>query len=236
MLIVAEGVAPTVAEVCFQTTNGKVHVRHLPGVGVELLTIDSDITQVALMLLNELGTLHKHTTGATGRVIDTTLEGLKHFYDSADNAGRGVEFTTRRLGFSRKVLQAVFIHAAEEVDAFALCMHIHVVEDFNDLAQADLVNLRTGVVVGHHLLQAGILTANLFKGMVDDLSYLRAMRLAGYDIPSSILWHPENMLCGVFIAVFLEAVAFVNKFFVTLLETIADIFKEDETQHHILIL
>ena len=35
-------------------------------------------------------------------------------------------------------------------------------------------------------------------------------------------------LCCIFVAIFLEAVAFLNKFLVTLLETIADIFKEDK--------
>jgi hypothetical protein len=32
------------------------------------------------------------------------------------------------------------------------------------------------------------------------------------------------MLCGVFVAIFLEAVAFLYEFLVTLLEAIADIF------------
>ena len=94
VLVITETVTPTVAKVCLQTADGKVHVCHLPGVGVELLTIDGDIAQVTLMLLNELGTLHKHTARTTGRVIDAAFKGLKHFYDGTDNAGRGIEFST----------------------------------------------------------------------------------------------------------------------------------------------
>lgn len=83
-------------------------------------------------------------------------------------------------------------------------------------------------------------TCKLFSisetGMIDDLSNLRTMCLAGYDIPTSILWHPKNMLCCVFVTILLKPVTFLNEFFVTFLEAVADIFKEYETQHYILRL
>ena len=62
VLVVAEGVAPRLAKVGLQTADGEVHVRHLPCVGVELLTVDGHIAQVALVLLHKLRTLYEHST------------------------------------------------------------------------------------------------------------------------------------------------------------------------------
>ena len=94
VLVIAKRVAPAFAKVSFEATDGKVHVRHLPCVGVELLSVDSHIAEVALMLLYELGTLHEHTSRTTGRVIDTTLKRLQHLHNCTDNARRSIELTS----------------------------------------------------------------------------------------------------------------------------------------------
>ena len=116
-----------------------------------------------------------------------------------------------------------------------MSVHIHVIKDFNHLTQANLVNLRTGVVVGHHLLQAWVLLAYFFKCMVNDLSDFWVMRHACDTLPTSILWNPEHMFCRIFVTVFFETFTFSNKLIVPFLETIADIFQEHKTKNHILI-
>ena len=92
--VIAKRITPAFAKVSFEATDGKVHVRHLPCVGAELLSVDSHVAQVALMLLDELGALHEHTTRATGRVIDATLKRLQHFNYGADKARRSIELTS----------------------------------------------------------------------------------------------------------------------------------------------
>ena len=224
MLVVAERVAPTFAQVGIQTADGKVHMGHLPGVGVELLTEDVDLAEVALMLLHKLGALDEHAARTAGWVVDTPLERLEHLDDGTHNARWRIELTARRLGLGGKVLQAVFVDTAEEVDALAMGVHVHVVENLHHLAQTDLVDFRTGIVIGHHLLELGILLPNLFECMVDDLSNLRAVRHAGNVLPPGILRHPKNVFGSIFVAVFLKAFTLFHKLVVTLIEAVADIF------------
>ena len=43
-------------------------MRHLPCVGVGLLTVDADFAQVSLVALYKLGALHKHAAASAARV------------------------------------------------------------------------------------------------------------------------------------------------------------------------
>ena len=61
VLIVKERVGIALAKIGLQATNGYIHVGHLPSGGIRLLTIDADIVNVFMMVMDKLGTLHKHT-------------------------------------------------------------------------------------------------------------------------------------------------------------------------------
>ena len=91
MLVVEERVGIRLSEVGFQSTDGHVHVRHLPCAGVCFLAIYADTRKLLLVVLDELGTLHKHATRAAAGVIDTALEGLQYLHDGADDATWRVE-------------------------------------------------------------------------------------------------------------------------------------------------
>ena len=45
------------------------------------------------MAFNKLGTLYKHTTRTTTRVINSALVWLQYLYKRADNTGRCVKLT-----------------------------------------------------------------------------------------------------------------------------------------------
>ena len=47
------------------------------------------------MAFNKLGTLYKHTTRTTTRVINSALVWLQYLYQRADNTGRCVKLTTQ---------------------------------------------------------------------------------------------------------------------------------------------
>ena len=115
-------------------------------------------------------------------------------------------------------------------------MHVHIIEYLNHLTQTNLVNLRTRIVVWHHLLEARILLADNLQSMVYHHTNLRVMGMARYILPTRILRHPEHMFGGIFVAVLLKALALSNEFVIAFLKTIADILQEHESQHHILIL
>lgn len=72
--------------------------------------------------------------------------------------------------------------------------------------------------------------------MIYDLSYLWVMSHACNILPTCILWNPEYVFCCIFVTIFFKAISFSNKLIISFLKTIADIFEEDETKNHILIL
>ena len=61
VLIIKEGIGITLAKIGPQATNGYIHMGHLPSGGIRLLTIDTDVINILLMVLDKLSTLHKHT-------------------------------------------------------------------------------------------------------------------------------------------------------------------------------
>ena len=60
VLVVEEGVGVAVAQIGLDATNGEVHHRHLACVGVDFLTKDAEVLDVALMVTHKVGTLDKH--------------------------------------------------------------------------------------------------------------------------------------------------------------------------------
>ena len=113
MLVVEEGVSIRLTKVGLQTTDGYVHVGHLPCRGVGFLSVNADMTQLLLMVGDKLGTLHKHTTRAAAGVIDTTFVRLQNFYDGTHDATGGIEFAGILTFHRGKLLQAVFIDASQ---------------------------------------------------------------------------------------------------------------------------
>ena len=86
-------------------------MRHLPSAGVGLLTINADIVDVLLVVIDEFGTLYKHTTRTTAGVVDTAFVGLEYLHNSANYAAGSIEFTGILTFHRSELLQAVFVDA-----------------------------------------------------------------------------------------------------------------------------
>ena len=85
-------------KIAFQATDGKVHVAHLPRIGVGFLTVDGDVMEFLLMAPDELGALHEHAARTASGVVDTASVGLENLHNGTHDTRRGVEFA-RILAF-----------------------------------------------------------------------------------------------------------------------------------------
>ena len=94
VLVIEETVCKDTTQVCFQTMDGKVHLRNLPCIRVTFLPINTDFAQITLMTLDKLGALHKHTAASAARVIHSALVRLQYLYQRADNAGWCIELAS----------------------------------------------------------------------------------------------------------------------------------------------
>ena len=63
-----EGIRLILTQIRINAANREVHLCHLPCVGVGLLPKHRHSTALSSVRLNELGTLHKHPTGAAAWV------------------------------------------------------------------------------------------------------------------------------------------------------------------------
>ncbi len=67
--------------------DGQVHLCHLPGSGVGVLSKYRNLVNVAAMVLNELCGLDKHPARAAAGIVDAAIEGLQNLYQCADHTG-----------------------------------------------------------------------------------------------------------------------------------------------------
>ena len=237
VLVIEESICILIAQVGLNTTDGKVHHRHLTGVGIDFLSEDTQVLDVALMVAHEVGTLHKHTTTTHGRVVAATFVRLQHGNDGANDAARRVELTSILALERSEFRQTVFVGASQEVLVLLLLAQFDGIgEEVHHVAQAALVQFGTGKVLGQDTLQAVVLLLNLHHGIVDDLTNLRRVSSLGNHIPTCIGWHIENVFRRVFVLVLLETVALIHQLLMLHVETIGDVLQEDKPQHHILIL
>ena len=165
--VVEEGIGVILSEVGLDATNSQVHLRHLPGCRVRVLTIDRDLVDIAGVALDKLCRLHKHTARAAARVIDTTCVGLQDINKGLDNAGRGVKFA-RQLALSLgKLREAVFVGTTEDILRVAVLVHLDIGEQIDHIAQAALVELGACKVLGQNIFQAAVLLLDGTHSVVD---------------------------------------------------------------------
>ena len=58
----------------------------------------------------------------------------------------------------------------------------------------------------------------------------------GDDAPTGIGGHIEDVFGHIFVLIFFEAVTFIDQLLVFHVETIGNVFQEDEAEHHVFIL
>ena len=238
VLVIEEGIGGSRSKVGFQPTDGGVHVSHLPRSGVGFLSVDADFAQFLLVVLHELRTLHEHSTRTAAGVVNTSAVGLQHFNQRAHDATGCIEFASV-LAFHRgELLQAVFIDATKNVFLVAGVEHLHVGEQIHHIAQTAFVEFGACIVAWQDAFQFGVLLLDEMECLVDDKTYLGRVRFVADVLPTGTLRNKEDapFFCTLILVFVFRVGIFVGREFSKLrLELVADVFQEDQPQHHSLV-
>ena len=234
--VIEERIGVLLAQVRVDAPDGEVHGRHLPRGGVALLAVDRQVIDVALVALHEFGRLNEHAARAAAGIVDAPMVGLDDLDERPDNAGGRVELARVLALRLRELGEAVLVGASQDVARVALLRHLHVGEEVHDLAQAALVQLLAGEVLGEDVLELVVLRLDLAHGLVDDLAHLGGVRGGSNGLPAGALRHEEDVLRRILVAILLEALSLVDKLLVALVELVGDVLEKDEPKHDVLVL
>ena len=236
VLVVKESVRRILAEVRFDSTDGKVHLCQLPCGRVGILSVNRNIVDVAAVVFYKLCRLHKHTTAATARVIYTPLERLQHFYQRPHNTGRRKELASALSFLLCKHRQTVFISASQNVLFAAVFNHFDVRKQVNDFAQPPFIQFRACEIFRQDILQAHVFFFDSAHCIIDYLTDFRVMCLCRNIAPTRTSRHKEDSLRCVLVTIFLKAITVCNQLIVLIFKTIRNIFQENKTKDDTLIL
>ena len=235
MQVVCKGICLIGAKVGIYTAYSHIHLCHLPGVGVCLLSVNGDCATFAGMRLNEFCALHEHTAGTAAAVIYTAvIKGTQDGNERLNHAGRCIEFTTANAFFFRELCNAVFVCTTEEVFTLFGIAHINVVrEDVYDIAQNPLVEVGAGVVLRKNIFQRLVLGFDSSHGVINDRADLRRVSSCGNGAPPCFLRHEENILHRISVAVILEAVAFIHEFLISFIKGCGYVAQKDKPDDYL---
>ena len=222
--VVEEGVGAELAQVGLNATDGQIHLGHLPGGGVGVLSKDGNLVDVAAVVLNEFGRLDKHAAAAAAGVVYPAIVRLQNLHQRFDHTGGGIEFPGQLALLLGKFGQTVLISAAQDVLAVAVLYHLNVGEQVYHIPQTAFVQLLSGKVLGQDILEALVLLLKAAHGLVNDSADLRCVGRPGDHAPPCVLRHKEDILSGVFVIVLLETVALIHELLILSLETVRNIF------------
>ena len=159
------------------------------------------------MLLHEAFGLHEHPARPAAGVVYPSVVGLDHRHQQLDHAGRGVELAAALALRAGEAPQEVLVGAAQDVLLLALRVaQADGADQVEQLAQAGLVQVGTGVGFGQDAAQARILPLDGGHRIVNQLAHLRTLGLRLETVPAGLGRHPEDVLGGVFVPVFQDLV------------------------------
>ena len=244
MAVVLEAVA--VGDLSFDAPDRQVHAGHAPGGVVGLLAVNGDIRRrpaavavAAGVGLDELDGLDEHAGGAAAGVVDPALVRLQHLYQQPHHAARRVELAALAAFGQGKLLQEVFVDAAQHVRGARLGpAQLDVADHVDHLPQASLVQRGPGVVLGQHAVERRVVPLDGGHGVVDGRPNGGLVRLTLQYRPARLGRHPEDALGAVFVRVF--GVRAVDDLLLQLrvgfLERVGDVLEEDQAKDDVLVL
>ena len=235
--VVVEAVA--VVNVGVDAADGQVHLGQPPRGVVRLLAVDADVAQPAAVGLHELLRLDEHAAGAAAGVVDAAAVGGQHLHQQPDDRGGRVELAALLALGAGELRQEVLVDAAEDVLRPAgRVPQADVADQVDELAEALLVQVGPGVLLGQHALERRVVALDGRHGVVDRLADGRLPRFGPQPRPARLRRHPEDVGRPILIGVFGVGplVAFRLQRRVALLEGVGDVLEEDEAQDDVLVL
>ena len=223
------------AEIAFKTTDSKVHVTHFPCVRVGFLSVNGDIMEFLLVVLDELDALHEHTARTASGVVDASTVRLQNLHNGTHDTRRGVKFA-RILAFHRsKFHQAIFVGTPQEVFFITGTQHLDVGKEVHHIAQTALVEFLSGIILGQNSLQPRIVVLDFAHGIVDYLPDFGGMSRFGNHFPTGGRRHEEHVFGHVFVLVFFVGIFIFQEFLILCFKFVGDVFQENQSQYNSLI-
>ena len=243
MAVIVEGVA--VGYLPLDAADGEVHLREPPSGVVRFLAVDRDISIRAAavsvagcMGADELDRLDEHAGRAAARVVDPAQPGLQHLDQELDHAARGVELAALLPFRARELRKKVLVDATDHIPgAGVLVAHPDVADEVDELAEAQRVERRTGVVLREHVLEHGVVALDRGHGIVEQPADGGLLRLPLEMSPPRLLRNPEDVLGAVLVRVLRIGAfgPFGIEAGVHLLEGVGDVLQEDEAEDDMLV-
>ena len=188
---------------------------------------------------DELDRLDEHAGRAAAGVVDPALIGLQHLDQELDDAARGVELAALLALGARELGQEVFVDPAEHVlGARFLVAHPDVADHVDELAEPLLVEAGTGVALGQHVLEHGVVALDCGHRVVHEPADDGLLGLGLEMAPARLRRHPEDVLGPILVGVLRigSLVLLGLESGVHLLEGVGDVLEEDEPENDVLVL
>src|SRR6266536_2127154 len=112
MEIAPEGVSLLFAEVGFDAADGEVHHGEAAGGGVALLTVDTDVAELAAVGFDEFFRLHEHAAGTAAGIVNAASIGSEHFDEKTHDALRSVELAAFLAFGAGEPAEEIFVDTA----------------------------------------------------------------------------------------------------------------------------
>ena len=113
--------------------------------------------------------------------------------------------------------------------------HLDVGKEIDHITEAAFVQLWPCKVLRQNILESLVLFFNASHGIVNHRADLRRMRCLSNLGPTSFRGNKENTLRGILVDILLESLALCEQFLILILETIRNIFEENQSQYNILV-
>ena len=220
------------AKIAFKTTDSEVHVAHFPRVRVGFLTVNGDVMEFLLVVLDELGALHEHTARTASGVVDASSVRFENLHNGTHDTRRGVKFARILAFHGSKLHQAIFVGTPQEVFFITGAQHFDVGEKVHHIAQTALVKFLSGVILGQNSLQPRVIVLDFAHGIIDYLSDFGGMSRFGDHFPTGGRRHEEHVFGHVFVLVFFVGILIFQKFLILCLEFVGNVFQKNQSQHN----
>ena len=188
------------------------------------------------MRFHEFNRLHEHAARTAARVEDAAFVRGEHFDEELDDAAGRVELTAFLALSTGEFAEEIFIDAPDDVLGTALLVaQPDGGDEVNDAAETLLVQMRAGVFFGQDAFERGVVALDGDHGAIEQLADGRVFGAALQVRPSGFGRHPEDVVGGVFVAVFGVGAFFLLQRGVPLLECVGDVFQENQAQDNVFV-
>jgi hypothetical protein len=81
------------SQIVFDSANGEIHLRELPGSGIRFLSKDADVADTSAVRFDKFLALHEHAARPTAGIEDAAFVRSQHLDQELNDATRGVELS-----------------------------------------------------------------------------------------------------------------------------------------------